>query len=990
MSDKVPTRLTRFSVACLVAYTGVVAVSYIALVRPGQGLIFWPAFGCLISLLLRLPRTAWPVVLGGAFGLHVLAAFVVDVSLFDAIKVAATEAVVAYLSSSFVLREVEGRVQLGTMLELRRFSAAVVLSALLAGLLLAAPSFSLHQPRIFLFHWFNWSCATALSAFLICPVLLRWGEASEVLPTWERVIEFNFAFLAQLIFSIGLFQPLVMAWHLGAEYVFVPPFIASWIALRFGVRGGTLAALAVACLAAANYPPARLLFDGSDPHFVAWNQLYLVMTILMSLPIGVLVAERSRIAKTRQLETGVYQLMSSGAPLTSVLEALVRGLESSANGMLCSILIYDSRTRRLMHGAAPSLPEEYNRAVNGVAIGPAAGSCGTAAFLRERVIVDDISSSSLWIDYREAALKHGLQACWSQPIMSNLGEVLGTLAMYYPEPRRPSSTDLRLIDEAAHLAGIALSRERVESALKEREGAYSTLLSNISGVVYRSGVDARRSLEFVSDRCLELTGYAQDQLLTPGKLSLFAELVVPEDSALVLQGCLEALRTRRTYDAEYRLKRKDGKIVWVWDRCQGIYEDSGCLVGVEGLLIEVTTKREADIERERLGQQLRQSQKMEAIGTLAGGIAHDFNNMLGAMVGFAELARRRLDMNHPAMEHVTQILRACARARDLVGQILTFSRKSDETRRLIDLSAVIDDVLMLLRASLPSTIHVRKKFALGVPKIMANETQMHQVILNLASNAAHSMREKSGVLEVSLEARNIDPAQAQRVVGLTAGAYVVLSVRDTGTGMSEETLGRIFDPFFTTKGVGEGTGLGLSVVHGIVQSHRGGIAVQSELGKGTTFTIYFPVAGEQRAAVEDMPQDVIRGTGQHVLLLDDEEALVLFGREILEELGYRVSGFTSSKDALEAFQGNPQAFDVILTDETMPGMSGLEFAAQASSLRNDIPVIASSGHSRKSDSAVYRKVGIRWFLDKPYTSHALASVINQALRSGARGGAGPL
>ncbi|MBX7143338.1 MAG: MASE1 domain-containing protein [Oligoflexia bacterium] len=981
MSGTIPDRLNRFSVGCFVAYAGIVALTYTALWQEGHGMVVWPAFGCLLSLLIRLPRRAWPVLIAGAFAVHVLAALAVSVSIYGALGIAAAEVVAVYICATLVIRETEGRIHFGTLRELARFAGAVIVAGIASGLVMAVPSFELYEPHHFVFQWVNWFCAIVLSAFLVGPVLLRWGELSEVPPTWERVIEFNLSFLTLLLVSLGLFQPAVMAWRIGTEYLFVPPLIAVWIALRFGVRGGTLATVAIAAISSINYPPARLVFDFSDRNYLTWMQAYIGSTILFSLPLGVLVAERSRVAKIRKLETRVYQLMSSGASLGAVLDALIRGLESHASDMLCSVLIYSSESKRLLHGAAPSLPAEYNNAVDGVEIGPMVGSCGTAVFLRERVVVDDIATSPLWVSFRDLALKHGLRACWSQPVMSPLGEVLGTLAMYYPEPRRPSSSDLQLIEDAAYLAGVALSRARVEQALQEREGAYGTLLASISGVTYRCGADSTRGLEQVSDRCTLLTGYTQEQLLSPGKVSLFGELVLAEDRAVVQQNCIEALRLNDTFDSEYRIKRKDGKVVWVWDRCQGVYDEAGKLLAIEGLLIDVTNKREAELAREQLGQQLRQAQKMEAVGTLAGGIAHDFNNMLGAMIGFAELARRRLEPAHPASEHVVQILKACARARDLVGQILTFSRKSDESRKLTSLSTVIDDVLMLLRASLPSSIHVRKKLSLGVPKITANESQIHQVILNLASNAVHAMRDKSGVLEVSLEARIIDAVKAQQVPGLSPGSYVVLAVRDTGTGMNEETKARIFDPFFTTKAVGEGTGLGLSVVHGIVQSHRGAIEVQSELGKGTTFTLYFPVGTGDAPGVVEVNTEVPRGAGQHILLLDDEEALVLFGTEILKELGYKVSGFTSGEEALQAFELDPRAFDLIVTDETMPGMSGVEFAAQAFKLRNDIPVVASSGHARNPDHATYKNVGIRWFLDKPYSSDALANVIHQALRS---------
>jgi PAS domain S-box-containing protein len=371
---------------------------------------------------------------------------------------------------------------------------------------------------------------------------------------------------------------------------------------------------------------------------------------------------------------------------------------------------------------------------------------------------------------------------------------------------------------------------------------------------------------------------------------------------------------------------------------------SGDVIGVSGVAWDVTARVRAEETARDLEAQLRQSQKMEMVGTLAGGIAHDFNNILSPILGYSDLALTELPPEHPARDDIEQVMKAARRARDLVNQILIFSHRSDQEKRAVQLHLVVNETLKLIRSMLPSSIEISQHVENQGDTVMADTSQMHQVIMNLAMNAAHAMREKGGVLRVELARREVDEADAKGIAGLAPGPHVVLSVIDQGEGMDEATLGRVFEPFFTTKRPGEGTGLGLSVVHGIVHSHGGGIDVKSRPREGTTFRAYFPAAADAGARpVEAIVPEAGRG-GEHVLIVDDEPAIVSLLQRMLESRGYRVTAFESSERALEGFRRTPDAFDAIITDYTMPRMSGLELARAAHETRADIPVILTTGY----------------------------------------------
>jgi signal transduction histidine kinase/DNA-binding response OmpR family regulator len=387
---------------------------------------------------------------------------------------------------------------------------------------------------------------------------------------------------------------------------------------------------------------------------------------------------------------------------------------------------------------------------------------------------------------------------------------------------------------------------------------------------------------------------------------------------------------------------------------------------------------EAEAERIELQQHLQRSQKLEALGTLAAGIAHDFNNILGAMIGYAELALLNIPEGSKSRDSIGMVLTAGERAKDLVKHILAFSRQSDEERKPVQVTHIVKEVLKFMRASLPSTIEIRQNFDAGIGVILADPVQIHQVLMNLCTNAHHAMREKGGVLDVRLASVHVGPEYAAALPDLKPGPYVKATVKDTGHGMDTATTVRIFDPYFTTKEKGVGTGLGLAVVHGIVQKYGGRVTVQSEPGKGTVFDLYFPAIQTDKIPDRPAQEDLPRGH-ESILLVDDDQLHLEVVQKTLEYLGYHVEAKTSSMDALALFRTAPHRYDLVVTDMTMPAMTGDKLAMELMRIRSDIPIVLCTGYSEKALEDNAKAMGIRAFVMKPVLIAQMARAVRDAL-----------
>jgi PAS domain S-box-containing protein len=447
----------------------------------------------------------------------------------------------------------------------------------------------------------------------------------------------------------------------------------------------------------------------------------------------------------------------------------------------------------------------------------------------------------------------------------------------------------------------------------------------------------------------------------------------PELARLYHADDLEAIAGRPVLDREEPGTDAEGNHRWYLTIKVPLRDHAGQIIGLVGMSRDIT-------DRKRAEEHQRQAQKLEALGTLASGIAHDFNNILLAVAGNADLAIKDLSADHPVQQSLLEIRRAAGRASDLVRRILAFTR-GEVNRVPVQLQPVVEEALMLLRATLPSMIRIDTHFAAGLPPIAADGTQIHQIVMNLATNAAHAIGHRRGTIEFRLERVDVSEDMLPMVPDLRPAGYVVMTVADNGCGMDHETLSRIFDPFFTTKPPGEGTGLGLSVVHGIVKGHDGAINVYSIPGKGSTFKVYFPALDDTIRITKPEVRAPSRAKGERILYVDDEDALVLLASRMLTRLGYEVAGYSDPLEALRTFRSRPADFDVVVTDLSMPAMSGFELARTMIEIRPDVPVIMTSGYVRIEDHRTADEIGVKALILKPSTmeefAEALAGLIAQ-------------
>ena len=535
---------------------------------------------------------------------------------------------------------------------------------------------------------------------------------------------------------------------------------------------------------------------------------------------------------------------------------------------------------------------------------------------------------------------------------------------------------------ALAIAALLRQLKRVEtgeSALRESEERYALAMEGANEGHWDWDIATDRL--FLSPKMKMLEGGSQHSVMTTRTEWRAQTVVHPNDMSRMERALADHFEGRTPrYECEYRIRQSDGQWCWVLSRGRCLRDATGKPYRFVGSSIDVSAQKQAQIEKEQLEAQLRQSQKMEAIGTLAGGIAHDFNNILGAILGYGELAAQHAPEGSALRRYMDNVMHAAGRAKTLVDRILGFSRSGLGEREPVNVQCVVEETLELLRASLPAAIRLTARLDAGNAAVIGDATHLHQVVMNLCTNAVQVMP-RGGVLTVSLDRVELSEPRAHlRGKALPPGPYVRLAVIDTGTGIPPDVFERMFDPFFTTKSVGEGTGLGLSLVHGIVTDLGGAIDVTTSSGEGTRFEICLPVAGETPKPSANVDGEPPHGTGETVLIVDDEPQLVSLTEELLAGLGYEPVGFGSSRAALQAFQANPQRFDLLLTDEAMPDLIGPELAREVRMFRPAIPIVLMSGHGGSALAALDATIGVNEVLRKPLQRRDLADSLARVLR----------
>ncbi len=517
--------------------------------------------------------------------------------------------------------------------------------------------------------------------------------------------------------------------------------------------------------------------------------------------------------------------------------------------------------------------------------------------------------------------------------------------------------------------------ERRDQALRESESRYRELLSRIDEVVFSMTLPDGR-LEFCSPGAQSLFGHDYRTMMEdPG---LLRTLIHPDDRVLFDAMLRDAAVGQVAPLLEFRIVDGLGRERSITQSNYPVRDQDGGLISLEGLFIDVTGRVAADRERDRLQVELAQAHKLEALGTLTGGIAHDFNNILGAIMGNASLALEDLPASHSLHDTMQTILQASQRAAELTRQILVFSRQTRQEQTPVDLASILDETLTLLRASLPSTISIKTRIPETVPPVLADPTQLHQVLMNLCTNAHHAMRETGGLLELELRPIELTGTVARGLPELTPGPHLELTISDTGEGMTPEVIDRVFEPFFSTKIEGEGTGMGLAVVYGIVRDHGGHIGVTSEPGCGASFRILLPVIEVENQEPKDVRRRSHRGRGR-VLFVDDEEMITDMGERMLRRLGYKVETFNNPWLALEAFEESPAAFDLVLTDYTMPNLTGVDVVRRIRVLRPDIPAVIHTGNRDRIDPTELEALEPIRVAAKPFDMQQLGRLLHESL-----------
>ena len=575
--------------------------------------------------------------------------------------------------------------------------------------------------------------------------------------------------------------------------------------------------------------------------------------------------------------------------------------------------------------------------------------------LRDIGVSDDIGTVN---EIMQTLNEDGILYFQDFPIQNKTGQVV--------------DTDIYMVDRASlvqcNIRDIT-ERKRMEISLLENEERYRLLTENSLTGIY---IHVEGLLKFVNSRFAEILGYAPEELVG----QQYWDFVHPEDREMVKSISLARARGETPpSEYEFRHQSKAGETVWVHNLAS-IIQYQGQTANI-GNLAQINDRKQAETEKRILENQLRHSQQLESIGTLAGGIAHDFNNILTSVIGYTELALDKVEKETSLEDYLQEVHTAGKRARDLVKQMLTFARQTEEEVKPIQVDIIVKEVLKFIRSSLPTTIEIKQDIK-SDSLIMGNSAQVHQIMMNLCTNAAHAMKDDIGVLEINLEDVQIDNGFLPPEVGLQVGDYIKLSVSDTGTGISPRVIGQIFAPYFTTKDIGEGTGMGLSMVHGIVESYGGKITVNSELGKGTTFSVYLPKTKERKALRTYQKEELPSGV-ERILFVDDEVPITKMGRQVLENLGYSVTTRTSSVEALELFLAKPNAFDLVITDMTMPNMTGDKLAFNLMKVRLDIPVILCTGYSKNISDETASKIGIKALVYKPIVKADFAKTVRKVL-----------
>ncbi len=670
-----------------------------------------------------------------------------------------------------------------------------------------------------------------------------------------------------------------------------------------------------------------------------------------------------------ELETRILAKISKDDALDEILDEITQLVDRMVAGARASIHLVDGN--RLVHGSAPSLPRHFSQAVSNIGIREGAGSCGTAAYRREAVVVTDIRTDPLWSDYRHLAENTPLRACWAVPVLNNNNECIATFAVYFDAPRAPTDAELKLTDRIARFVRLAIERSQQHDVLRLHEERLKIITQGSHDIVW--DWDLENDSLWWSDGIKTQFGYEPAALGANPRNWL--DLIHPQDLEQLESSVQQAFEgTIDHWQGEYRMRHSDGKYRHVLDRGRIMRDDTGKAIRAIGSLIDVSERREME-------ERLQQSQRLDSIGKLTGGIAHDFNNLLTVILGNSELLAMELESD-PSLRAMAEITQSAAmRGAELTNRLLAFARRQPLDPSVTDINQLISNFEPLLRRTLGENIEIEVVQRAGLWRAMIDAGQLENAILNLAINARDAMPH-GGRLTIETANVAVDDHYAD-MHDIRPGQYIQLAVSDTGTGMTAETVARAFEPFFTTKGVGKGSGLGLAMVYGFVRQSNGQARIYSELGHGTTVKLYLPRSYEIVDEHETESTAPITSNNQEkILLVEDNDLVRAHVESLMKSLGYRVLSASNGADALQILE-NDHSIDMLLTDVVMPGgISGKVLADRAQTLRPGLPILFTSGYTENAIVHHGRLDPDVQLLQKPFRRQELAGKIHRVLSGG--------
>ncbi|HWA88045.1 MAG TPA: response regulator [Opitutus sp.] len=657
----------------------------------------------------------------------------------------------------------------------------------------------------------------------------------------------------------------------------------------------------------------------------------------------------------------ILEMLAGGEPLGDTLDALLNFLETQGGDILCSVLRLEDDGRRLRHASAPHLPSVYAQAVDGLEIGPTAGSCGTAAWRRAPVMVADITTDPLWNNYRDLALPHGLLACWSTPIFDVNHHLLGTLAVYRRVTGDPEEHHRQLIDIGTHIAAICLSRTETERKLRDQ----AEILNKASDAIIVTDLAGR--VTFWNQSAERTFGWDATEAIGRDKFELFPS------SASELEIARQAADASQEWRGELRLQNREGKPLIMDSRITLLRDEQGRSIGRLMIATDVTA-------RKGMEEQFFRAQRLESIGMLAAGIAHDLNNILAPILLAAPMLRDRVT-DPGDLQMLGTLEKSAERGAALIRQILGFAHGAGGDHRTVQVKHIVRDVAAFIRETFPKSIDFREQIPNDLWTVKANPTQLHQVLLNLCVNARDAMMPGGGTLSLRAENRVLDEFSASHIEGARPGPFVLLTVRDTGTGIDAAALAHIWEPFYTTKGAGKGTGLGLSTVRGIVEGHAGFVSLQTAPGDGSTFGVYLPATPEalEKSTAGPGVSLVPRGHGELVLVADDEVSIRNMCAAMLSRHGYRVLTASDGTEAIALFAPRSTEIRLVITDISMPNLDGPTLASIVGRLNPSVKILAISGHNADSRGQPPAKDVSHAFLVKPFRPDMLLATVHRLL-----------